>query len=315
LGQMARYAKILQPDITMVTSVGTEHGRSLKSLEITRAEKAAMVAALPASGLAILNGDDPNVVWMKDRTRARVLRVGLGKDNDLRATDIRGGRFDGTEFSVEYEGKRTPMFTRLIGSHQLNAVLFAAAVGIQEGISLDTIRERVAALEPTPGRLQALALANGATVLRDDFKSGYETVLSALNTLASLPAARKIVVIGDVSEPPAGQGIIYRDVGARIAEIADICLVVSHASGLQKYQSGARRAGRLSCSFRSHGPNTLDTVSALQEIIRPGDLVLIKGRDTQRLERICLALQGRQLRCDRTFCNLSPLSCQDCPAL
>ena len=314
-GQMAKYARILRPDITVATSVGTEHRRNLKSLEITRAEKAAMVAALPPCGLAILNGDDPNVLWMKEQTRARTLLVGLHEGNDLRATAIQDGRLNGTEFYLEHQGRQTPFFTRLIGSHQLSAILSAIAVGLEEGIPLETIRESISELESTPGRLQVVTLDNGATLLRDDFKSGYETVVSALATLGSLPAQKKIVLMGDVSEPPGVQGAIYRDIGARIAEVADTCLVVANDTNRRKYQSGAKQAGRPSCSFLCYGRNVLDTMRALQAIIGPGDLVLIKGRDTQRLERIALGLQGRKIRCSRIYCGLHGIYCQDCPML
>src|SRR4029078_11316755 len=60
-GQMAGYAELLRPDIAVVTSIGREHSGTLKSLETTRQEKAELVRALPSSGLAVLNSDDPNV--------------------------------------------------------------------------------------------------------------------------------------------------------------------------------------------------------------------------------------------------------------
>ena len=63
-GQMSRYPPILRPDLAVVTSIGSEHNRSLGTLERTRHEKAEMVRSLPATGRAILNGDDPNVRWM-----------------------------------------------------------------------------------------------------------------------------------------------------------------------------------------------------------------------------------------------------------
>ena len=61
-GQMRRYAEVVLPDVTVVTSIGSEHQRSLGTLEVTRDEKAWMVRALPPGGVAVLNGDDPNVI-------------------------------------------------------------------------------------------------------------------------------------------------------------------------------------------------------------------------------------------------------------
>jgi UDP-N-acetylmuramoyl-tripeptide--D-alanyl-D-alanine ligase len=77
-GRMAGYAHLIRPDIVVVTSIGSEHLSSLGALEVTREEKAEMLRALLPSGSAILNGDDPNVLWMKRRTRARVVTYGFG---------------------------------------------------------------------------------------------------------------------------------------------------------------------------------------------------------------------------------------------
>ena len=70
-GQMKGYARTVGPDVAVVTAVGSEHHRSLGTLEVTRAEKSWLLQVLPASGAAVLNGDDPNVMWMKQKTASR----------------------------------------------------------------------------------------------------------------------------------------------------------------------------------------------------------------------------------------------------
>ncbi|MGZ5176594.1 MAG: Mur ligase family protein, partial [Burkholderiales bacterium] len=99
-GQMAAHARMLRPDICVVTWIGSDHNRSLKTLAITRNEKAEMVRVLPAGGLAALNGDDPNVCWMQSQTRARVITFGLGEANDVRGSDIRLDWPHGTRFTL-----------------------------------------------------------------------------------------------------------------------------------------------------------------------------------------------------------------------
>src|SRR5208283_3169266 len=82
-GQMEGYARTVRPSVTIVTSIGSEHQRSLGSMEVTRAEKARMVRVLSPSGTAILNGDDPHVVWMQGQTPARVVTFGFGDSCDV----------------------------------------------------------------------------------------------------------------------------------------------------------------------------------------------------------------------------------------
>lgn len=90
-GTMVRYARFLRPDVVVVTSIGSEHARSLGPPEEIRDEKAHMVRALSPDGLAVLNGDDPNVRWMSTQTEARVVTYGFGAENDVRASGVRLG--------------------------------------------------------------------------------------------------------------------------------------------------------------------------------------------------------------------------------
>jgi UDP-N-acetylmuramoyl-tripeptide--D-alanyl-D-alanine ligase len=84
---MAPIAKALAPQIVVATSIGSEHHSSLGTLENTRSEKARMVEALGKDGVAVLNGDDPNVLWMKTRTSARVVTFGHGANCDVRVLE------------------------------------------------------------------------------------------------------------------------------------------------------------------------------------------------------------------------------------
>jgi len=88
-GQMEQYARLLRPDLTVVTSIGSEHNGSLGSLDVTRAEKARMISAMSASGIAVLNGDDPNVLWMKAQAPGRVILFGFGAGCEVRAERVR----------------------------------------------------------------------------------------------------------------------------------------------------------------------------------------------------------------------------------
>jgi UDP-N-acetylmuramyl pentapeptide synthase len=312
-GQMAPLAQLLRPDIVVVTSIASEHNRSFGSLEATREEKAEMVRGLSESGLAILNGDDPNVRWMATQTDARVTTFGLGEGNDVRRTDVELVWPTGTRLTLEIGGQRLPVETRLVGWPMVYSFLAGVAVGLAEGVPLEEVLDRLANLAPTSGRLEVVSLDSGAFLLRDDYKSTLETVDAALDVLASIPARRRIVVLGEVSEPPGSQGPIYRRLGARIAEIADLAVFVG--VNFQRYAAGARRAGFPSAAMTNAGQDVLGAAEVVRAELGPGDVVLIKGRDTQRLDRIGLALAGRRVRCTLEFCDLSEFRCDRCPLL
>jgi len=313
-GQMFWYAHIVQPDITIVTSIGSEHNRSLKTLEVTRSEKAEMVRILPSSGLAVFNGDDPNVLWMRGETRARVITFGFAESNDVRATDFTYDWPNGSRFKVHANSETRVLRTRLIGRHMVYPILAAVAVSLAEGFNLDEVIPALETLEPTPGRMQTVPLANGAIILRDDYKSSLETIDAALDAFSEIPAGRRIVVLGEVSEPPGSQGPIYRRLGERIAEIASRAIFVAETKTFKRYSAGAKSQGWTKDKILHAGKSVLKVVEDLRKDLGPGDVVLVKGRDNQRLERISLALRGRTVRCELSFCDLK-LRCDVCPML
>jgi len=313
VGQMAAFAEMLSPQVAIVTSISSEHNRKLKSLEVTREEKARMVMALPENGLAILNGDDPNVLWMRERTKARVLTFGFSDCNDVRATDMNLVWPEGTRFQLHIAGKTYSAATRLLGSHMVYPILAAMAAAYAEGRPLEQSLEVLRDLAPTPGRMQPIELPNGAWVLNDSFKSALESIHAALDVFASIQAGRRLIVMGDVAEPPGSQGPIYRKIGEGIATIADTAVFIGN--GYRQYAPGARSAGMKASRMVYAGRSVKKAFDILQTLLRPGDAVLVKGRDTQRLERIVLQLQGRRVRCAIDPCRVKGTLCADCPML
>jgi UDP-N-acetylmuramoyl-tripeptide--D-alanyl-D-alanine ligase len=311
---MATFASLVRPDIVVVTSIGSEHGRSLGGPEAIRQEKAAMVRALGPDGLAFLNGDDPNVRWMMGQTQAKAVTFGLGQDNDVWADDIALDWPGGMRFTLHAAGRSRAAQTRLLGRHQLRAVLAAVAVARAEGVDLDAALARLAQLPPTPGRLQPVWLPNGAVLLRDEFKSPIETIDAALDLLAEIPARRKIVVLGEVADTPAGRRSLYRGIGERLARVAERVIVVGRSHRL--YAAGARRAGMPAGGVLDAGPYPSHALALLREDLAAGDVVLIKGRTSQRLQRIALALEGRAVGCELATCRVYPgIGCERCPVL
>ena len=310
--QMSPMAKVIQPDIVVVTTVGTDHNRSLESLEVTRDEKAHMVRALSPSGMAVLNGDDPNVTWMAGQTRARIITFGFGESNHVRATDYRLDWPHGSRFRLHAAGEEREVSIRLLGRHMAYPVLAAVAVATAEGFSLDEVLTRLADLPPMPGRLFVKVLEDGITLLCDDMKSSLETIHAALDVLAEIPAERRVVVLGPISEPVGSQAQHYHALGPRIAAMARLGVFVG---SFQKYRTRLTGAGMPAAALHDAGQDVSRAVEILRDLLRPGDVVLIKGRFGQRLARIALALEGRPVRCNLSHCNAVSLYCRDCGML
>lgn len=311
-GQMARYARMIRPDVAVVTSVGSEHAPKIGTLDDIRDEKSRMVRALPAAGVAVLNGDDPRVMWMAGETHARVVTYGFGAACDVRASDLRLDWPDGSRFRVSVFGRERDVAVRFVGRHMMYPALAAIAVSQIEGLDLDETLTLLQSAPPAPGRMQPFALAGGVILLRDEFKSTLETMHAALDAFAEVPAQRRLVLFGDVTEPPADRIPVYEELGARVAAIAAHLVVTGR--GLQDYAAGAMRAGMPAAAIHDGGNGPRQAAAALRALLQPGDVVLVKGRKGQALDRVRLILQGDRVECDVGLCDVG-LPCVRCPVL
>jgi UDP-N-acetylmuramoyl-tripeptide--D-alanyl-D-alanine ligase len=313
-GPLGPLAQAIQPDVAVVTSIGTEHMTSTGSLEGTRAQKLELVKALRPGGLALLNGDDPHVRWMGEQTDARVLTFGFEPSNDVWASDYAQDWPRGSRFTLHLNGQQHEVRSRLLGRHFVYPILAALAAVWLEGLPLAPARAALEQLAPTSGRLEPVQLPNGAYLLRDDFKGSLETFQTALEVLAEVPAGRRWLLLGDVAEPPGSVGAIYRQLGEQAAGAATDVLLVGKQ--VQRYRTGLTRGGLAPERVKLiPGGDVLAALRELQRVLEPGDVVLLKGRGPQMFERIALGLLGRQVGCALRECSVLGLRCVRCDKL
>jgi len=313
-GQMAPLARMLAPDVVVATAIGMEHLTSMGTLDVTRREKGEMVRALRPRGLLVLRADDPRVRSYAGESPARSVLFGYASDADVRADQVRVDWPHGTAFRVHLGAETHAARVGVIGRDMVPAALAALAVARHAGVPAADALARLAVLRPTVGRLEPVALASGAYALRDDWKGSFETAHVALAALAEVPARRRIVVMGDLSEVPAPFGDSMRAVGAHVARIADHAVLATHGKASQAVASGAVRAGLDRDRIARPGFAARGVFDALPADLGPGDVVLLKGSRRQRMGRVALALAGTPVTCWIETCAVK-LDCEQCPLL
>jgi UDP-N-acetylmuramoyl-tripeptide--D-alanyl-D-alanine ligase len=311
-GQMLRHAKALRPNVVILTSIGSEHHRSLGDKDAIRNEKSKILKGLSTCGVVIFNGDDPQLNQMQFPADSRLVRFGFDAACEMRASDVSIDWPRGTCFTLHVNQETHWVRTRLLGRKMVYPILAVLALALAEGRSLAETIAAVETIPPADGRMQLVPLTENTFLLRDEHKSSLETIDAALDVLSEIPA-RRLVVFGDISEPPGSQGPIYRRLGGRIAAMASYAIFVGEH--FRQYARGARRAGLPSAALFNAGKNLDAAVDALRRQLHPGDVVLIKGRNTQRMERISLALMGQTVNCKIEFCNAMGTRCYRCPML
>jgi UDP-N-acetylmuramyl pentapeptide synthase len=312
-GQMIQYARMIRPNIVVVNSIGMEHQRAFKTLENTRDEKAQLLTGIARHGTAILNGDDPHVLWMRGMTTHRVITYGFNEGNEVRASDWQMIWPEGSRFQVYLNGMSYSVRTHLHGRHMVYPVLAALAVVYATNQDIKAAATSMQRLTPARSRMQVVELPNGAHIIQDDYKSPLETIETALDFLRSIPAARRLVVLSNISDPPNPQRQAYRMIGHRFAQFADFALLLGSMD--QAYASGAAAAGMPRERIIKFHNDLRHAVEVLQNTLEPGDVLVVKGRLDDHLERITLALSGRRIGCWRTVCRSRAYRCSNCPML
>jgi UDP-N-acetylmuramoyl-tripeptide--D-alanyl-D-alanine ligase len=285
-GDIALLARLARPQIGIVTNVGPSHLERVGSMEAIEGAKAELVEALPADGHAILNIDDPRVVRMAERTRARPFLFGLDPAADLWADEIESRGLEGISFRAHHAGEAVTLRLPLIGRHSVHTALAAASAGLLLGLGWDAI---IDGLRDSSAQLRLLAVpgVGGTTLIDDTYNASPASGLAALNLLAELEG-RKIAVLGDMLELGPIEEEAHRLIGARAAEVAD--LVVAYGERARWIADEAQQAG-LPGSQVHHVTSAVVLESLLRAMMMPGDYVLIKGSRGMAMDTIVNSLQ------------------------
>jgi UDP-N-acetylmuramoyl-tripeptide--D-alanyl-D-alanine ligase len=310
-GRIRQLARLARPHIGIVLGIERVHANAFPTLEASAAEKAALLAALPRTGLAILNADDPHVRAMAGGCPCPVRTFGLSPGADVRGDEISGAWPARLSLTVHAATESARVHTKLVGTHWASAVLAAISAGLASGVDLAAAAGALERVEPFAARMQPVPLPSGATLIRDDAGNARATLDAALAVLARADAARRVLVVGEYSDTPQRTQVRFRELGRAAARAADIAIFVGpHHARLAvtaAVAAGMRPGSAL--AFRD-----LPAVAEhLRSVLGPGDLVLLKGRATDHLARVFFAQLG-PVACRRRTCRKTSL-CDVCEEL
>jgi UDP-N-acetylmuramoyl-tripeptide--D-alanyl-D-alanine ligase len=280
--------RLARPQIGVVTNIGSDHLSAFGSIEAIAAEKGKLIAALPPHGTAVLNADDPHVLAMRARCTGRVLTYGLAPEAMVRAENVSSSWPERLSFTVRYAGQAHEVHTQLCGAHLVSCVLAALAVGIALGMPLSMAAQAVQTVPPFRRRMEPVQHPDGVTVIRDDYKAPLWSIPAALQFMREARARRKVVVIGSISDLPGPSETlkvrIYSDVARQALEVAD------HVIFVGPWARKVLRARRHPGDAALQAFYTVEAAGDyLRDLLQPGDLVLLKDSDNERLEQILTA--------------------------
>jgi UDP-N-acetylmuramoyl-tripeptide--D-alanyl-D-alanine ligase len=290
-GEIAQLARIAAPDWGVITNVGMAHVENFPEGQtgIARA-KYELVEALPASGIAFLNCDDPYVGQFGRDFAGKVVYFGAGPCADPQIASIVEG--DTMRIDILSDGQTFALNLQLLGRHNASNAAAALAVAREAGVPIADAIRALESLTPGDKRGQILTLL-GATIINDAYNSNPEALQSMIHTLAARPipsGGRRILVAGEMLELGDHAPTLHAASGRAAAE-AGIDLIVGvrgHAQHLVVAATDAAVPGVTALYL----PDAESAGQWLSENLKPGDVVLVKGSRGVRLEKAIAALQS-----------------------
>ncbi len=287
-GDLSRLSRAFEPEVAAILLVAAAHLQFFASLDAIAQAKAEILEGLKPGGTFVANADDPRVAAIAARHRGRVVRFGRGANVDVTAREV-VSQADGSRFRLATPEGEAAVHLPVAGPHQVSNFLAAAAIAFAIGVPASECAAASAELRPAAHRGELVRHASGALLLDDAYNANPSSVRAALETLAALPARRRIAVLGDMLELGADEQRWHRDTGAAVFGRADLLVCVGRLGRV--LGEGAVEAG-LSAGAIRHAASAEEAAQLLSGILAPGDVALFKASRAIGLERAVAALSG-----------------------
>jgi UDP-N-acetylmuramoyl-tripeptide--D-alanyl-D-alanine ligase len=274
-GEIARLCEVARPTVGVVTIIGEAHiGRVGGTLDGVAQAKGELVEALPPSGTAVLNAEQPFVTSLAARTAARVLTFGCGV-GEVRADGVVLDELARPRFTLRTPWGAAEVALGVSGAHNAANAAAAAAVGLTLGVPLAAVAAGLAAATVSSWRMEMRRAPSGALVVNDAYNANPTSVVAALDALAALAGTgRRVAVLGPMAELGDDAAERHRAVAAH-ARSLDLELITV----------GTADYGVAPC--RDH-----DAAIAALGDLGAGDAVLVKGSRVAGLEVLAARLVG-----------------------
>lgn len=284
-GQIAALCAIARPTLGLVTNVGQTHIELLGTQDAIVEAKGELVSSLPPDGTAFLNGDDATSERLAAMSAAPVVRYGLGEGNDVRVRDVTLDDDGCPTLTIEADGEAVTCRLPVPGRHNAYNAAAAAAVALSCGVSLADVAAGLDSVVLSEWRMQVFTVASGVTVVNDAYNANPTSMRAAIDTLGSMiPRGRRVAVLGDMLELGSLAELAHFRLGEDVARGSVDVLVTVGELG-HRIAEGAMAEGMDASAVRDCA-TAEEASEVLDDLLAPGDVVLVKASRGMGLERV-----------------------------
>ncbi|TSC91706.1 MAG: UDP-N-acetylmuramoyl-tripeptide--D-alanyl-D-alanine ligase [Candidatus Berkelbacteria bacterium Licking1014_96] len=269
----------IKPKIAVITAIAPAHLEAMKSEDEIFSEKSKLALALPKAGTAILNFDDERLRRLGLSLSSKVLFYGLNDQAQLSASEIKDEERS-VIFNLNYAGSVVPARINSLGRGQIYAVLAACAVAVTLKMDLITASKELLRVKPLKGRLKIFPGKKETTLIDDSYNSNPVSAQAAIETAKIFKEngnyQRLVLVLGEMLELGSISRRAHLNLGREAAKVADLVITVGD------------EAKNISSNFWFRDSEALS--KKILALIKPGDLILIKGSQGVRMEKVSRVL-------------------------
>ena len=289
-GEIARLTEIANPDIGLITNVGRAHLEGLGSVEAVARAKAEMLEKISKEGQVILNGDDILLMKEVSRFKRKFITFGLGSEHPINARKIRSLGEKGIAFELHCFGQSRGVVLNVPGVQNVLNALAASAIALCLDESLAAIAEGLNRFKGIKGRFTVSHLTKNITLVDDTYNANPSSLRAAMNTIRELTTDtnRLIVGLGEMLELGDEAVTAHLEAGHMIAELepSRFMAMGEHACHMIEGAVSKGFPSDKALLINSHQ----DMVRKIEKVMRPGDIILLKGSRKMQLEKVAEGL-------------------------
>ena len=274
VGEIKELCDMVSPTYGIITAVGEQHIETFKNLDSIIKTKSELYQSLPKDGVCVFNVANDNVKKMFDDCNLKNKFATGEESTSLYAKNIIATS-DGLEFEICYNEKVYKTKTTILGEHNVQNILSAAALALKLGVKIQDILKVIPTLKPAEHRLELSKLENDILIIDDSFNSNIQGTAVALQTLSLFENNRKIIVTPGLVELGKIEKTENIEFGKRIAQVCDLVILVG------KNQSENIKQGLLEEGFNPENiimkESLFEVTNLFKTLLVANDVVLLEN--------------------------------------
>lgn len=316
-GDIKYLTDFIKCKVAVVTDISGSHLEYFKTIDKVAREKWSLIENMNEKGTAVINVDNPKILKLKNQQKKeeiQFLTFGFSEEADIRAAEVLYNyaeennaskkEIKGISFKLSYKGATIPVrLNNILARHNIYAALAGIAVGLGFKLNLVEIAAALENFSLPSGRMNLIAGIKNTFIIDDTYNASLISTVAALEVLKEIQAERKIVVLGDMLELGKNEEMGHRDVAKKFLEInGNIFLAVGERMQIAADELEKRGFDKNNIYVFS---NPMEAGKKLQEIMREGDLILIKGSQSMRMEKIVEEIMAEPQNAASLLCRQS----------